>query len=390
MKEIVKSSISAILYFLCKFKKIQNNKIIIWSDDFKSYACNPKYITEFILKNYKSQFEVVWVFSYKIDIPKDIPADIKIVRWFSARFLKELYTSKFIVFNKRILNCKYLKKRKNQIYIQTWHSSLRLKCIEKDAEKFLTKGYVKNAKLDSSRTDYIVSGCEFSSNIFRKSFWYDGEILNYGTARIDYLIRESEYKIHYYRKKYRFDNNAYICLYAPTFRKGNSIEAYNIDYKSLIDVIEKKHKKKCIVLLKLHPNLLGIKLPIEDLDNIITMKSNSDLQELMILSDCLITDYSSCMFDAAYINKPCYLYASDFSEYIKKERDVYFDISELPFPLTTNNAELVKAVTDYSEENYLQKLVEFRRKITSYEDGNSCDKLIKKIFERIDGDENEK
>ena len=80
------------------------------------------------------------------------------------------------------------KKRDGQFYVQTWHSSLRLKKIEADAVDGLTDNYIKMAKADSKQTDLLISGCQFSTEIFRRAFWYDGPIVSTGTPRGDVLI----------------------------------------------------------------------------------------------------------------------------------------------------------------------------------------------------------
>ncbi|MBO5413489.1 MAG: CDP-glycerol glycerophosphotransferase family protein, partial [Clostridia bacterium] len=153
---------------------IKKNKIIIWSNSFKSYGCNPKYIAEYILENYPGEFDIVWVIDADLPVPSDIPEGVRIVRYFSKQYLYELHTARFVVCNARTSDAYFWHKRKNQIYIQTWHSSIRLKTIEKDAENSLPERYIEAAKSDSKKIDYIISGCDFSSRIFKESFWYDG------------------------------------------------------------------------------------------------------------------------------------------------------------------------------------------------------------------------
>ncbi len=85
-------------------------------------------------------------------------------------------------------------KRKNQYYIQTWHSSLRLKQIEKDAETALPPHYIEMAKRDSQKCDLLLSGCRYSTEIFKRAFWYKGEIFEAGIPRNDVLMKNNEHK----------------------------------------------------------------------------------------------------------------------------------------------------------------------------------------------------
>lgn len=109
------------------------------------------------------------------------------VKYFSIRYFYELSTSKVIITNYRLPQ--YFKNAQIK-HIQTWHSSLRLKMIENDAVETIPTSYIKMAKHDSRQIDILLSGCEFSTQIFKRAFWYDGEILECGTlAVIYYLIK---------------------------------------------------------------------------------------------------------------------------------------------------------------------------------------------------------
>lgn len=91
----------------------------------------------------------------------------------------------------------------------------------------------------------------------------------------------------------------------------------------------------------------------------------------------MITDYSSCMFDMMYINKPCFLYTPDYGEYLKKDRNLYFNIDELPFLRADTEEELINAVLSFKNENYKEKTDEFMKKIGSFENGKACEKIAK-------------
>lgn len=152
-----------------RLRKIKNNKILFWSDLGKRYSCNPRYLSEYIADHYHDEYEIVWMFDSQIEIPDEFPKNIRIVRCFSKDFLYELATAGFIVCNCRIPLFFRFQKRKGQVYIQTWHSSLRIKSIEKDADKDLSDAYIKNAIFDSSQIDYLLSGSGFSTQIFVRS-----------------------------------------------------------------------------------------------------------------------------------------------------------------------------------------------------------------------------
>ncbi len=363
----------------CRTKPIQEKKILFWSDLGHRYSCNPRYLSEYILKQYSSKMDIVWMFDREIDIPKDFPQEIRVVRYFSKQWLYEIATAKYIICNHRIPPHFFFKKRKGQVYIQTWHSSLRLKAIEKDAEQDLTETYIHDAQADSRQIDFIISGCKDSSRIFRQAFWYDGKLLESGTPRIDYLIQQSENK-EILLKKMGLDKQYHYALYAPTFRKGNGMGAYDINIERLCDNLEKRFGGQWKVLYRLHPNLAK-KISLNNLPECcINMTFYQDMQELLVISDILITDYSSSMFDMAYLNKLCILYVSDLENYIATERRLYYDIEKLPFLITKNNDELEKVLKELDMEYYQKRLDDFMEKIGSFETGNACERICNILF----------
>ena len=131
------------------------------------YGCNPKYLSQYIVAHYPG-YDVVWAFVH----PKQYRniAGIRIVRYLSIRYFYELCTCKVLITNYRMTLL--FQKRKKQCYIQTWHSSLRLKMIERDVEDKLPVNYKRMALKDSLNIDYLLSGCGYSTSIFHSSFWY--------------------------------------------------------------------------------------------------------------------------------------------------------------------------------------------------------------------------
>jgi CDP-glycerol glycerophosphotransferase len=319
------------------------------------------------------------MFDQNEDIPSDFPKDIRVIRYFSKEFLYEISTAKYIVCNQRIPKFFYMKRRKEQIYLQTWHSSLRLKAIEGDAESDLGINYIENAKYDSKQISYVLSGCEFSSQIFKNSFWYNGEVLNTGTPRIDYLLEQSK-NVDVLYQKTGLDKKCKYVLYAPTFRKGDNMSAYDVDMIRLVEVLNNRFGGEWKVLYRLHPNMAN-RVNLDNLPNCcINMTFYQDMQELLVLSNILITDYSSSMFDYAYLKKLCILYVSDLEQYKSSERSLYFDIEKLPFLISKDNDSLENQIMSFDENIYANRIENFIKQIGSYENGDACEQIYNKVF----------
>lgn len=340
------------------------------------YSCNPKYITEYLINNHPNEFEIIWCFRKGIKIP-DLPQTVKTVRWRSLRYFYYIATSKFIISNVRLGEQElHLVKREGQKYIMTWHSSMGIKKVEKDGN--LDSEYIKIAKSDSNLCDLILSGCKFRSDIIKHSFWYNGHILECGTPRNDMLFKDHyAIKASIY-KKYNIPQENKILLYAPTFRDNYKMTYYKLIWDEIVSLLNKKYKEKFTILLRLHPTFLSNKHKsnLEDYrDQFIDVTDYEDMQELLSISDILITDYSSSIFDFALLKKPIFIYAADYKEY---NRGTYLDLNQLPFPFAESESQLYDNIKDFDDNEYLSNLLTFTNNVLgNYENGNASEAFYK-------------
>ena len=355
------------------FTRVHKGRMMCWAYTFKQYSCNPRYLTEHLLEN-NTEFEIFWVFRGNVDT-SGVDKRIKCVRYKSLQYYILVNTAEFFITNARTDPYRiYWHKRKGQKYVMLWHGGVALKRIEKDAEAQLSYSYLKKAKIDSKVCDLMVSGCRFQTSLLKKKFWYDGEILERGIPRNDVFFDKARHPEMKERicHKYGISPDSRIVLYAPTFRRNKSIEPYRIDWSRVVPELRKIYDtEKISILLRLHPNLIG-KADASSLINdesVIDVTRYHDMQELLCVSDLLITDYSSSMFDITMLKKPCMLYATDIEKY---NRGYYFDFAELPFPLARNEEELIGNIRTFDSAAYDESVESFFEKhIGLCEDGNA-------------------
>lgn len=367
---------SVICILLSPFIKIKKNRILFWSWGSKRYDCNPRYISDYILENYPDDFELYWCFKKGCE-PKNIDKRIKVLRWGTFHYLIRALSCKFLISNTRNdIGMMLFRKRKHQKYIMTWHAGMSLKKVEKDAVQSLSKGYMKRCLYDSSIADLFISGSRFQSKLYRESYWYNGEILECGCPRNDIMFCDTDSFKKTFCEENNLDIDSILILYAPTFRMPFKIDDYSLNWDTVKDLIKGKFGKQPVLLIRLHPNIAKYSNDLSfdyNRKDIVDVTMYGDMQRLLSIADVLITDYSSSMFDFSLSNKPCFLLVRDENKY---DRGTYLGLSELPFSLANTEIELREIISNFNNEEYLDKLLCFNNKIGSFERGEASAKII--------------
>lgn len=370
-KRYIRIFVSALFLLL----PIKTNKIVMNSYFGKGYGDNGKYIVKEIIKQ-ELDYDIVWLIQKDLLLSTELPSKVRTAKYGSLKGLYELATAKIWIDNSR--KTFYPIKRKNQYYIQTWHGGIALKKIERDAKEALSKNYINIAQKDSKMADLLVSNSLFCTEMYRNAFWYDKEIIEVGSPRCDIFFEDKFEVQRKVKEYYKIKENIKIILYAPTFRKGSSTDIYSIDFKMLLSALEKRFKSDWAVLVRLHP-IMSRKANFMNYSRyIINASEYDDMYELLASSDILITDYSSTMFEFSLMKKPVFLYAPDLEEY-RRDRDLYFDIENLPYVISKNNVELKRRIETYNEEKYIKDLEYFLKQLNIFERGNAARKIVDRI-----------
>ncbi|GIN96864.1 hypothetical protein J6TS1_27340 [Siminovitchia terrae] len=355
---------------------IKKNKIVVCSYYGTGYGDSGKYIVNKLIEE-KIDIEIVWLLKKELTDIAQFPNSVKTVKYGSIRALYELATAKLWIDNSR--KSFNPPKRNNQFYIQTWHSPLRLKRIERDVEEYLSASYVNMAKSDAKNCDLMIAGCDFSWNIYRNSFWYDGEILKCGTPRCDIFFKDNSKIKEKVYSSFGITPGYKLIIFAPTFRSNSNLDAYQLEFNKILKAAQERFGGDWKLLIRLHPNVSKLSSLIKYDETIINATNYDDMQELLSAADILITDYSSCMFDMAIANKICFVHAGDLDEYLSNERKLYFNFQELPFYFSETNEQLVNNILEFNEDIYNNNLNSFFEKINLYEKGMASQDIVEKI-----------
>ena len=100
-------------------------------------------------------------------------------------------------------------------------------------------------------------------------------------------------------------------------------------------------------------------------------------------SDIIISDYSGCAFDFPMIGKPGFLYAEDYEE-MKRTKDYYFRLEDLPFTLALTNEQLMEQIEHFDENDYQKKCKEFCHMLGFYDNGHASEAVVDLIMQKMD------
>lgn len=356
---------------------VVHGRVVCWAYNFKQYSCNPRYLTEYLLKHHP-EFEIYWVLRKGFDT-SELPEGVKAVRFRTWEYLRLMASAEFLLTNIRTDPWRiYWHKREGQKYAMLWHAGVALKRIEADAADKLSFSYTQRAKADSKVCDLMISGCAMQTKLQRERYWYNGEILERGIPRNDIFFNTARHKELRERiaKQYGIDPKSRIVLYAPTFRVDYSTKPYAINWSRVTPAISRMFGGESVaVLVRMHPLLIG-KVETSHLvayEGVCDATRYHDMQELLAVADMLITDYSSSMFDFAMQGRLCLLYATDANAY---DRGFYFNLDELPFPLSESEEQLLDTIANFDNEAYTARLnTFFTERIGLKEDGHASQAL---------------
>ena len=363
-------------------KPIKENLIMFETFMGKSYADSPKYIYEYLGKNYPGKYEFVWVLN---DPHEKLPYGGKIVKRFTREYAYYLGVSKYFVFN--IRQPLWFRKREEQVFLETWHGT-PLKRLAFDQEEVTAASPTYKAQFyrQKKEWDYLIAPNKFSSDIFKSCFMYDGNMLETGYPRNDLLSASNRDEIALnLKKKLGIPLDKKTILYAPTWRDdeyyGNG--RYKFKLKLDLDLLKKELGDQYVVLLRTH-HYIADNLDVTGLEDFaFNLSKYDDITEIYLISDICITDYSSVFFDYANLKRPLLFYTYDLDKYRDVLRGFYIDMeTELPGPLVFSSEEVVDKIKNIDQLNadYQEKYQQFYQRFCSWEDGNASKRVVEEVF----------
>lgn len=353
------------------FKKYENKKlkeqILFMGFDYR-YTGSSRYLYEQMSQDENAKL----YFATKSEL---VPEENRVIPN-TKEFYEKLYTSKIVIFESWIP--KHFDKPENAIWIDLWHGTPLKKMLydSNEGEIILTNPNHKKDKFKAiQKMDYILVDNPNVSKYFETSFLMDKErILNFGYPRVKYLLdnKDNEKLKEEIREKLNVDKDKKIIMYLPTWRDYNYKNDDENDFAYFLDKKELERELKdsnYVIISKDHAFLRKAKdVTVTDIET----------QELLLVSDFVITDYSSVMFDAFAIDIPVGIISKDYEKY-SKSRGLYEDMwADLKPFVVENEKDLASAIKCYelNEEYYLIK-----KKYCYESHGDTAEFILKKLYE---------
>jgi len=310
------------------------------------------------------------------------PAEVATVAPYSAGYLRAAGRAGHVVSNRQMPN--NFRKRAGATYLQTWHGTpLKRIGFDNDRWKENPRGLEHMAR-DFAKWDFLVSQNSFSTEIFRRAFRFDGEILETGYPRNDILnSAEAAATRARVRDALGIEDGVRAVLYAPTWRdnlvddRGALRFSLALDTTRLDAELGADHR----LLVRLH-YLLG-SASVGGSAFVRDVSTHPDIRELYLAADVLITDYSSAMFDFAVTGKPIVLFPYDLDEYRDSVRGFYFDLeADSPGAVCRSTDAVIDALRDLDSVHaeYAARYAGFRNRFCPFDDGSAAARVVDRVM----------
>lgn len=321
---------------------LKENTVLFLGFDFR-YTGNSRYLFELMIKE-PSNKTIYFATSDK-SVDEKYRLEPK-----SVEFYDVLATANVLIYES--WTPPTFRKRLNATWIQLWHGTpLKKMLFDSEETEIITQRdtHKINKYIDIQKWDYLITDNPNINEYFETSFLFPKKkFISCGYPRVKYLNdnKDNEILKNEIKEKYNISDSKEIVVYLPTWRDYNYGKTEKIDNDYLLDtkLFQEKLGEDYLVIDKNHSYL----------NNSPTANQEMETQELLLIADYLVTDYSSVMFDAFAIDIPVAIYSNDFEKY-QKSRGVYPEMWEDLKPYVSNDIDsLCNMIINYKYDSAYQ------------------------------------
>ena len=361
----------------------------------RSYSCSPKALYRAMLADPRfDDFTFIWAFKRPTEYAEHPDfARATLVRYHSQLFYEGLARARWWVTNS-VLPA-HVWPRENQALIQTWHGTplKRLGCdIEVSASAnalYSAEEIHERYKREGRRLTWLLSPSRFATEKFASAFdlistGRSSAIVEEGYPRNDYLSNFDSDDVARIKAELGIAEHKKVILYAPTWRDNQHTTGvgYTLELGMDFDALRRELGEDYVVLFRAHYFVANAFDFERHAGFVFDVSGVDDINELYVVSDMLVTDYSSVFFDYGNLKRPIIFYMYDLGDYTVDIRGFYLDLADLPGPVVTTESELVDAIkaSESPNEASIRRYDAFSRKYTYLDDGRASERVIERCI----------
>ena len=346
----------------------------------KQCGDNPRAIAD-ELRRRGDHRKTLWAIT---DRSVSVPSEAQSVLIGTRTYFSALARSRYLIYNDHV-PLPY-RKRAGQRHVQTWHGT-PLKRLGYDIGTPSSASgvrYLDYMAGDVAQWDMLLSPNPFSTPIMRRAFRFTGEICETGYPRNDALLTAAGAEI---RARLGLRPGVKVAMYVPTWRDNQHDEAgrYLLDFRLDLAAAADRLAGEWVLLIRGHHLMAGGIQAAAIPGFTIDVTGYPDIGDLLRVTDALITDYSSVMFDFAPTGRPMLFFTYDLEQYRDQLRGFYFDFeADAPGPLLATSGQVVAALADIGSvaAAYSAAHAAFTARFCPLDDGKAAARACDRIFAR--------
>lgn len=350
---------------LLEWLPCKNSRICFVTLTRKGYVDNMRCVAQ-ALQERRRDLEIVWITKYPETCGSALASGIKVVLYHTVRHFYLQFTSGIIVSDDSLYHG--LIRRKGQVYLNVWHGGINYKRLGREGISFEDPLMKKIFELKNPEPDYMVAGSRFFAENMKSAFGFDKTVfLESGLPRNDVLFHDTPPRGKV--KRFYGIETKNVILYAPTFREQNDSRVIDgIDFERLTKAARQRYGGEWTVLYRAHYFVRDTALYGK---NVIDVSGYEDMQEILIDTDLLISDYSSCMWDYSFLRRPIIVFAPDERDYCERERGLTAAGKKMPYPKAACMKELIEIMENHDFTQDVGKIREHHREMGAFDTGNA-------------------
>ena len=373
----------------CRVCPIDPNLIVFEAFQGKYYTCSPKAMFEEMLNDPAyAGYRFVWSF-VNTRKHKYLTRNkrVTLVQRGSEKYFEVMASAKYRVTNST--NNPMTPVRKGQVYIQTWHGTplkrLGLDIVRDGNAAQSLKEIHGLYKKEATQFDYLISPSAYTTEKLATAFGLTPEeqkkkIVELGYPRNVFLFTHTAETVAELREFYGVPEGKKVILYAPTFREASYQYGKGFTYQIALDIerLQKRFGDTAVVLMRTH-YLANTQFDYEKYEGfLIKVTGVADINRLYVITDLLVTDYSSVMFDFSILRRPMIFYMYDQEQYRGELRDFYIEPDILPGPIVTTQDALEEEIEKALTKEFVcdERYEAFCKKFTYLDDGEAAKRVV--------------